>query len=65
MIFAYFCGISSYLSLFISYFVYLVSSLLFSVNLARDLSTLFVFSKNQVLVLLIFSGVFISILFIS
>ena len=54
MIFLYFCGIGRDFSFFISYFIW-VLSLFFSVSLARDLSILFTPSKNQLLVLLIFT----------
>ena len=63
----YFCIVCCNLSFFISNFVDLILlSLFFLMNLATDLSILFIFSKNQLLALLIFTIVsFFSFSFIS
>ena len=62
----YFCGVSCNFSFFISDFIDLDHLLFFLLSLAKGLSILFIFSKNQLLVSLIFSIVFsVSISFIS
>ena len=54
----YFCGVSCSLSLFISDVIDLGPPLFFLMSLAKGLSILFIFSKNELLVLSIFSIVF-------
>ena len=62
----YFCSVSCYFSFFISNSVDLNLLLFFLMNLANGLSILFIFSQNQLLVLLIFAIIsFISFSFIS
>ena len=54
----YFSGLSSYFSIFISDCIY-YALYYFSISLVKDLSILFIFSKNQILFLLIFCIVFL------
>lgn len=50
----YFCGISCNVSSFISVFIYLSALIFFLVSPAKVLSILFIFSKNQFLILFTF-----------
>ena len=62
----YFCSVSCDFSFFISNFIDLCPLPFFLNSLAKGLSILFIFSKNQLLVLLIFAIVFfVSISFFS
>ena len=54
----YLCIVCSSLSFIISDFVDLIFSLFFWMSLAKGLSILFIFSKNQVLVLFLFTSFF-------
>ena len=61
----YFCVICCYFSTFISDFIYLNPLSFFLISLVKDLSILLVFSKNQLLIMLIFCISSDSVLFIS
>ena len=62
----FFCGVSCNIFLFISNFIYLRHLPFFLLSLAKGLSILFFFSKNQLLVLLFIAVFFlVSTLFIS
>ena len=62
--FLYFCD-TGYFSSFMSDFIYLCPILFYMMNLAKGLSILFIFSKNQLLVSLNLFYCFLSLYFIS